>query len=61
VAETGDGAGRLGPEVSAQAEGVNNPEFRSGKNGPGDSAGVDKLSEGDPSAGVGDLTEAASM
>lgn len=57
VAETGDGAGRLGPEVSAQGEGgTSNPELRSGKNGPGDAA-----RDGDPNAGVGDLTEAASM
>ena len=57
VAEIGEGAGRFGPEGSAQVEGgTSNPEFRSGKNGPGDAA-----SDGVPSAGVGDLTEAASM
>ena len=59
-AATGAGAGRLGLEVSGQGE-ANKAEFCSGKNGPCDADGVDKSSDGDPSAGLGDLTEAASM
>ena len=57
AADTGDGAGRLGPEgVFAQVEevGTSKPEFRSGRNGVCDAGGVDKSSDNNPGAGLGD-------